>query len=218
MCTTPTPGRSGPRPITTERSNTVVAMTEDAAHLRILVAGATGVIGARLVPLLLGAGHTVAGMTRSQPAAVEALGAEPIVCDVYDATALREAVAAFAPELVVNELTDLPDDETALDAARAANRRIRSEGTANLLAAAPGIRTIAQSTAFPAAGIEEHEALVLEAGGVLLRYGRFYGPGTWHSDNRPPEPPRVHVDVAARRTFEALGAPPGTILEIVESD
>jgi hypothetical protein len=77
---------------------------------------------------------------------------------------------------------------------------------------------IAQSTAFPAAGIEEHEALVLEAGGVLLRYGRFYGPGTWYPDDQPPEPPRVRVDEAARRTFEALDAPSGSVLEIVEPD
>lgn len=185
--------------------------------MRIFVAGATGVIGVRLVPLLIDAGHTVAGLTRSQPAVVEALGAEPIVCDAYDLSGLREAVVAFAPDLVVNELTDLPDDESALDSARAANRRMRTAGTRNLLAAAPGIRTIAQSTAFPAAGIDEHEALVLDAGGVLLRYGRFYGPGTWHPDDRPPEPPRVHVDEAARRTFEALDAPPRTVVEVVDS-
>lgn len=186
--------------------------------MRIFVAGATGVIGVRLVPLLLGAGHSVAGLTRSQAAVVEALGAQPIVADAYDATGLREAVKAYAPDLVINELTDLPDDEAALDSARAGNRRMRTEGTRNLLAAAPGIRTIAQSTAFPAAGIEEHEALILDAGGVLLRYGQFYGPGTWYSDDQPPEPPRVHVDEAAQCTFEALDAPPGTVIEVVELD
>jgi nucleoside-diphosphate-sugar epimerase len=94
--------------------------------MRIFVAGATGVIGARLVPLLLDAGHTVAGLTRSRPAVVEALGAEAVVRDAYDAAGLRVAVETFAPDLVVDELTDLPDDESALDAARAANRRMRT--------------------------------------------------------------------------------------------
>ena len=79
--------------------------------LRVFVAGASGVIGVRLVPQLVVAGHEVAGMTRS-PAKVEllrGLGAEPVVCDAFDAHALREAVGGFQPEAVVNELTDLPD-------------------------------------------------------------------------------------------------------------
>ena len=55
--------------------------------MRIFVAGASGVIGIRLVPLLVAAGHDVAGMTRSREkvAALNALGAEPVLCDVYDA-------------------------------------------------------------------------------------------------------------------------------------
>ncbi len=80
--------------------------------MRIFFAGSSGVIGTRLVPLLVGAGHFVAGMTRS-PAkveALEALGAEPIVCDVYDSEALAAAVAAFKPDAVLDQLTDLPDD------------------------------------------------------------------------------------------------------------
>lgn len=52
--------------------------------MRIFLAGATGVIGRRLVPLLLAEGHTVAGLTRSNPEAVANLGAEPVVCDIYD--------------------------------------------------------------------------------------------------------------------------------------
>lgn len=55
--------------------------------MRIFVAGASGVIGVRLVPLLVAAGHEVAGMTRSAGKAddLRALGAEPVVCDVFDA-------------------------------------------------------------------------------------------------------------------------------------
>ena len=69
--------------------------------MRIFVAGASGVIGTSLVPLLVDAGHTVAGMTRSPEklAAVQRLGAEPVLCDVYDARSLRDVVARFAPDM-----------------------------------------------------------------------------------------------------------------------
>ena len=182
--------------------------------MRVFVAGASGVVGVPLTRMLVAAGHAVAGMTRSQADLVRSLGADPVICDVYDAARLRDVVAAFAPDIVVHELTDLPDDVAALEASLVANRRIRDEGTRNLLAAAGGAKTLAQSIAFPP-GAPEHERLVLDAGGVVLRYGIFHGPGTYHPHDLPPEP-RVHVDVAARRTVEALDAPPGTILEIVD--
>src|SRR5262249_11802215 len=130
--------------------------------MRVFVAGATGVMGVRLVPLLIDAGHTVAGMTRSRPDAVAALGAEPVVAD-----ALAAAVRAFGPDVVVHQLTDLPDTEAALEAAREANLRTRTDGTRNLLFAAGDAKTVAQSTAFPAL-VQEHERLVLDAGGVIL--------------------------------------------------
>jgi nucleoside-diphosphate-sugar epimerase len=106
--------------------------------MRVFLAGATGVIGVRLVPLLLAAGHEVAGMTRSQSELVERLGAEPVVCDVYDLERLRRVVREFAPELVLHQLTDLPDDRPGLEASLERNRRIRTEGTRNLLDAPPG--------------------------------------------------------------------------------
>ena len=55
---------------------------------------------------------------------------------------------------------------------------------------------------------------MLAAGGVVLRYGRFYGPGTYHAE--PPEPPRIQIDDAARRTAALLHAPSG-IVDVVES-
>lgn len=183
--------------------------------MRVFLAGASGVIGVRLVPLLVAAGHEVAGMTRSQPELVTRLGASPVVCDVYDEAALHAAVASFEPDIVLHQLTDLPDALEDLQASLQRNGRIRSEGTRNLLAAAGGVRMLAQSIAFPP-GAPEHEELVLGAGGVVLRYGRFYGPGTWNGGDDLPPPPRVHVDEAARRTVEALAAAPGTLLEIVE--
>ena len=193
--------------------------------MRIFLAGASGVLGVRLLPLLVTKGHVVAGMTRS-PGKVErlrALGAEPVVCDVYDAAALREAVTAFRPELVMHQLTDLPDDEASLTNAADANARIRREGTRNLLAAAEGAgarRFLAQSVAWEltgagAAAKEELEGAVLGFGGVVLRYGQFYGSGTYHAE--PPDPPRTQIDEAARRTAALLDAPSG-IVEIVETD
>jgi uncharacterized protein YbjT (DUF2867 family) len=181
----------------------------------VFLAGATGVIGVRLVPLLLARGHDVAGLTRSQPEVVERLGARPVVCDVLDLERLRPLVRAFDPELVLHELTDLPDDRAQLQASLDRNAFVRTQGTRNLLAAAPGVKLVAQSIAFPP-GAEEHERLVLDAGGVVLRYGVFYGPGTYGGESPPESGPRIHVDEAARRTVEALDAPAGSVLEIVE--
>jgi nucleoside-diphosphate-sugar epimerase len=191
--------------------------------VRVFLAGASGVIGVRLVPLLVAASHEVVGMTRTPAKAgmLGALGAEPVVCDVYDADALRRAVVALAPDLVLHELTDLPDDEPGA-AASTANARMRRDGTRNLLAAAHAARAerfVAQSIAWDPPGDgalakSELERLVLEACGVVLRYGRFYGPGTYHETQ--PAHPRIHVDDAARRTVELLDAPAG-IYEIVEA-
>jgi len=57
------------------------------------------------------------------------LGAEPVVCDVYDAEALREAVAAFGPEAVMHQLTDLPDDASKIEEFAPRSDRIRRDET-----------------------------------------------------------------------------------------
>jgi nucleoside-diphosphate-sugar epimerase len=160
-------------------------------------------------------------MTRS-PEKVEtlrALGAEPVLCDVFDASALTEAVTSFRPELVIHQLTDLPDELDQIPDFAGRNNRIRTEGTRNLVAAAHAagaIRLIAQSIAWtPAAGggaVAEHERLVLNAGGVVLRYGTFYGPGTYSGSGRIPPPPQIHVDEAARRTVALLDATTGIVV------
>jgi hypothetical protein len=188
--------------------------------VRIFLAGASGVIGLHLVPLLVADGHAVAGMTRSveKADAVRALGAEPVVCDVYDAEALTDAVVGFAPDMVMHQLTDLPDRADEIDAFRERNNRIRGEGTRNLIAAARAAgasRFLAQSIAWRPAGgeqtIVEFERRVLEYGGVVLEYGQLYGPGTYY-EHEPPDPPRIHVEEAARRTVELLDAPSGVIV------
>jgi uncharacterized protein YbjT (DUF2867 family) len=161
---------------------------------RVLVAGATGVIGRLLVPLLLERGHVVAGLTRSQGDLVRELGAEPIVCDVYDAERLRALVGSFAPEIVVHLLTDLPDDLGELDDYRPRNARIRREGTRNLVDAAPGARIIAESVNFDAGpAVAEMEAMVDEA----IRLDYLCGPGTYDPDCTG-SGTRIHVDDAAR--------------------
>ena len=78
--------------------------------MRVFLAGATGVIGRRLVPQLLAAGHHVTGMVRSpqRAQAVRTLGAEPAIADALDAEAVRGAVAQARPEAVIHELTALP--------------------------------------------------------------------------------------------------------------
>lgn len=194
--------------------------------MRIVLAGATGVIGRRIVPLLVAEGHRVAGLTRSADRAdlLRDLGAEPVVCDVYDAARLIDEVVAFSPDAVMHQLTDLPDDPARIPEFGAANSRIRREGTRNLLAAAraAGVRRFAaQSVAWALPGdagaaVAEMEAMVLDADGVVIRYGQFYGPGTYH-EGEPPPPPRVHIDDAARRTLPALDLA-ATVLTITEDD
>ena len=177
-------------------------------------------IGIRLLPLLAADGHTVAGMTRS-PEKVDqlrALGAEPVVCDALDAPALIEAVTAFAPEAMVHQVTDLPDRLDQLPAFAERNDRIRTEGTGNLVAAARRAGAghfLAQSIAWRPPGrggaVDEHERLVLEIRGVVVRYGQLYGPGTFHETELPPHP-RIHVDDAARRTPPLILAPSGVLV------
>ena len=196
-----------------------------APGMRIYFAGASGVIGGRLVPLLVAAGHTVGAMTRSAEKATRlaSVGAEPIVCDVFDRPALIRSVRAFSPDLLLHELTDLPDDLESLPTDSLLNARIRSEGTRNLLDALEGLnspKVVAQSVAWTmrpgaeADAVAELEKVVLAANGVVLRYGLLYGPGTYFEAD-PPADPRVHIDVAVARTLDALGAAPG-IVTIVE--
>ncbi len=187
--------------------------------MRVFLAGAGGAIGRPLVPLLVAAGHEVTGTTRSpeRAEAIRAAGAAPVVVDALDAPALTEAVGQAAPEVVVHELTALPErfDPRKLDMYEPTNR-IRSEGTRNLLEAARAAgarRFVCQSIAFAYAPRERPEILdedaplnltapppfsesvrvvdameraVLDADGLeglVLRYGWFYGPGTYYAED-----------------------------------
>jgi nucleoside-diphosphate-sugar epimerase len=106
--------------------------------MRIFVAGATGAVGKRLVPMLVDKGHEVTGMTRSRPEQVRALGATPVTADALDRRAVEHAVAEAKPDVVVHQLTALGDslDMRHFDRDFAQTNRLRTTGTDNLLAAA----------------------------------------------------------------------------------
>jgi nucleoside-diphosphate-sugar epimerase len=120
----------------------------------VLVTGATGAIGTRLVPQLIARGHEVVGTTRSsrRAASLRQAGAEAVVLDVLDRAAVRAAVAAARPDGIVHEATALAGgaDVRHFDRAFALTNRLRVEGTDNLLAAAAELgvqRFVAQSYA-----------------------------------------------------------------------
>ena len=196
--------------------------------MRVFVAGATGAIGRPLVTQLVERGHDVAGMTRSNPDAVRALGAEPVVADGLDRDAVVAAVDAFGPDAVVHQMTALAGDMNLrrFDRTFALTNRLRTEGTDNLIAAAGGAHVVAQSFAsWPYArvggavkaeddpldddpprrvrstleAIRYLERAVVDAGGCALRYGGFYGPGTSLA------PGEEHFEAVRKRQFPIVG-------------
>jgi nucleoside-diphosphate-sugar epimerase len=132
--------------------------------MRVFLAGASGAIGRRLVPLLLRAQHEVLGTARSREKAdkLERAGIKAAVLDVFDREAVIDSIRAARAEIIIHQLTDLPQrlDAEQLRAAYPRNARIRVEGTRNLLAAARAAsarRFIVQSIAFAyAPGGEPH--------------------------------------------------------------
>ena len=238
--------------------------------MRIFLAGATGAVGSRLVPLLAAAGHHVTGTTRTpaKAGALRAAGAEPVVVDGLDRDAVVAAVVATRPDAVVHQLTALAGMSNLrdFDGAFALTNRLRTEGTDNRLAGARETgagRFVAQSFAgwpyartggpvkteddpldpdpVPSmsetlAAIRHLERAVTEPGGIALRYGGLYGPGTGVAAGgeqieliRKRRFPVVgdgggvwsfvHVDDAAAATLAALerGAP-GAIYNVVDDD
>jgi nucleoside-diphosphate-sugar epimerase len=176
--------------------------------MHILIAGATGAAGRALIPLLIANGHTVTGTTRSESKTGElrALGAAAQVMDGLDAASVKAAIDAADPDVIVHQMTALTGiDMRNIDKAFHLTNRLRTEGTEHILAAASGRLVVAQSFAgwpyartggklkteadpldpSPPKGIRETHAairrleqLVTQAGGIILRYGGFYGPGS----------------------------------------
>jgi nucleoside-diphosphate-sugar epimerase len=165
--------------------------------MRIFVAGATGALGRRLVPLLVEGGHQVTGMTRTagKAAGLRAAGAEPAVADALDRDAVLRAVLAARPEVVVHQLTALAGmtNFRRIDQGFALTNRLRTEGTDHLLAAARAAgarRFVAQSF----------------AGWPFARVG---GPVKTEDDPLDPDPPaRLRQTLDAIRHLESavLGA------------
>lgn len=217
----------------------------------IFLAGAAGAIGRRLSPLLVADGWRVFGTTRSPEKVplLRSLGVEPVVVDVFDAEALRRAVAASGARIVIHQLTDLPPglDPKQMAAARGRNARLREIGTRNLVAAglACGMRRlIAQSISFvyapgpmpyredallnvgapdEAGGINargiaslESQALAGPFAGLVLRYGKLYGPGTGFDTPATGGP--VHVDAAADAARIAVTRGAAGIYNVAEDD
>ena len=239
--------------------------------MRVLVAGATGAIGRPLVPLLVEAGHEVTGTTRSdaKAQAIREAGAEAAVLDVTNLDALRREVHRARPDVVINQLTALPEslDFRDRDALAATDRLRREVGPvlAQVAADAGAGRLIAQSVAFfyAASGEDlksEDDPLMepppespfvdavaaltaLERSalgttgieGLVLRFGYFYGPGTYYAaDGSTAEQVRrrrfpvvgdgggvfsfIHVDDAAAATVAALDRGSRGIYNVADDD
>jgi nucleoside-diphosphate-sugar epimerase len=130
--------------------------------MRILFAGATGVLGRATLPHLERA--DVVGLTRSRAKLklLASLGAEGVVCDVYDHEKLLRLARRVQPEIVVNFVTDLAAGSFA------ANNRVRREGGRNLLdaaKAAAATRLVVESVAF---ALEDEEAQAERARAVAV--------------------------------------------------
>ncbi|HZD69677.1 MAG TPA: NAD(P)-dependent oxidoreductase [Actinomycetes bacterium] len=156
--------------------------------MRVLVAGASGAIGTRLVPQLIRAGHEVVGTARSpeKSARVKALGAEPVALDLLDADAVHRAVASARPDAIVHQATALANVRfgRSLDRAFAQTNRLRTEGTDALLAATrrAGVRRFVAQSYAP------------------YRYVREGGPIKTKDDPMDPTPPPN-----TEKTYAAMG-------------
>jgi nucleoside-diphosphate-sugar epimerase len=217
---------------------------------RILVAGASGVVGHRMCRLLAADGWQLLGTTRSRQKAdaLRAIGVEPVIVDVFDEAALSRLVMEARPGVVIHQLTDLPPalEPSLMAEALVRNARLRDLGTRNLVAAAVAAgarRMIAQSIAFAyargprpyhedapldveapdAAGLTaravarlERQVLAAPLTGIILRYGKFYGPGTGFDHPKSGGP--LHVDAAADAARRAVTRGSPGIYNIAEED
>jgi 2-alkyl-3-oxoalkanoate reductase len=108
--------------------------------MTIFLAGATGALGKRLVPMLVSSGHRVVGMTMTPEKSeqLRAAGAEPVIADALDARAVMQSVIAARPDAVVHEVTAIRGalNLKKFDEYFAATNRLRTEGTQYLLSAA----------------------------------------------------------------------------------
>jgi 2-alkyl-3-oxoalkanoate reductase len=237
--------------------------------MKVFIAGATGAIGRPLISALIKAGHDVVGMTSSDQGrqTLRENGADAVVANVLDASAINAALEKVRPEVVIDELTSLPKHYTPeeMRAAAERDRTVRLEGGRNVqnaAIAAGARRYVVQSTGFfyaPGPGLAtEADPLAVDASpavsasartytqienrvlntaaiqGVALRYGFFYGPGTWFTQDgdvanqvRNRQYPIagagqgvwswIHIEDAAAATVAAVECAPG-IYNVVDDD
>lgn len=188
--------------------------------MRILIFGATGVLGRATIPHLRG--HAIAGTTRSADklAALEAIGVEGIVCDAYHRASVTAVACAFRPEVVVNFLTDLAGGPSP------ANSRIRREAAPHVSAAARAAgarRLVVESIAFPTAPESNAAVAALEADAqasglerLILRFGRFWGPGTWSAERAAS--PAIEIGEAGRRAATLIVGSASGVQIVTELD
>ncbi|MFI9842030.1 NAD-dependent epimerase/dehydratase family protein [Nonomuraea sp. NPDC051941] len=237
--------------------------------MRVFVAGGSGVLGQRLVPLLVARGHQVTASTTSaaKRGLLEQLGAEAVVMDGLDAVSVGEAVAKARPDAIVHQMTAISvahagkPDMKHMDRWFAGTNRLRTEGTDHLLAAAEatgvtgfvaqsygawnGIREggwvkTEQDPVDPMMGtpaepgmkaIGHVEDVVVKAGGAVLRYGWFYGPGATDDLVEPVRKRQfpvvgsgaghcswVHLDDAASATVLAVEQRARGVFNIVDDE
>ena len=210
--------------------------------MRVFVAGASGVLGRKLVPALLARGHEVVGLARSEEGAerVRRLGGEAVVGDVLDRDAVVRAVGAARPEAIVHVATAIPQklDPKKIERDFAITNRLRSEGTEHLVSAAEAAgvrRVVAEGLAIAyvpgegladegvpflhdhgfapnAIALERLEELVLGAGGSVLRFGYLYGDGTHY------EPGADTYQAVRKRMLPLVGDAGGALSFIHTSD
>lgn len=238
--------------------------------MKVFVAGATGAIGRPLISALLAAGHEVTGMSSTEEGAqrLRDKGAQGEVANALDEAAVMSLVKKVKPDVVIEELTSLPQNYTPeeMKAAADRDRTLRLVGGANVhkaARAAGATRYIVQSTGFFYGSGEglasERDALAVNGSpgiagsvhtymqieervlgsrdiqGVALRYGFFYGPGTYHDPKTGSVSMQVreraypvigsgagvssfvHVEDAAAATVAVLQSEPG-IYNVVDDD
>jgi nucleoside-diphosphate-sugar epimerase len=231
--------------------------------MRVMVIGASGAIGTRLVRQLSDRGHEVIGTHRSPGKAeqVRALSAQPVVLDLLDSGAVRKAVLEARPDAIIHEATALANAgfSRSLDRGFAPTNRLRTEGTDNLLAAASeaGVRRLVAQSFAPYRYIREGgwikteddpldpnppktarqtfaamthvDQAVTAAGGIVLRYGGFYGAADSMTKavRRRQYPilgsgtgimPFIHLDDAASATALALEHDGPAVYNITDDD
>ena len=201
--------------------------------MRVFVAGATGAIGRPLIPKLLEAGHEVTALARTPEKArvLEAQGVETALADAFDEAGVREAVVTARPEVLIHQLTALPRSMNPRKYAEALKptSRLREKTAPYFLAAAreAGVRrVIFQSISFmvapqgppvldetapvsddpvarATATMERYVTSAEALEGVVLRYGFFYGPGTWYA------PDGFMAELARKRQLAVIGSGEG---------